>query len=157
MPFVANERADWLGYYASLPAASDSWSCVLLKAAGLQTDDALADYDTLDQLLLGTSDEADFVNYQRKPVTAITRTVQDTPNTVLLSIPNLVWTQAGSGTGGQNNDLRKAVFCYVPQTGAADTTILPLFGLDILTTTDGNDMTLRNPNGLIVVSWASAA
>ena len=45
----------------------------------------------------------------------------------------------------------------MPQTGAADTTILPLFGLDILTTTDGNDMTLRNPSGLVVVSWASAA
>lgn len=157
MPFVANERADWLGYYASLPAASDAWSLILLKEGGLATDDVLADYDTLDQLLLGTSDEADFVNYQRKPLTTITRTVRDTPNDVLLSIVDQKWTQAGSGTGGQNNVIRKAVFCYVPTTGAPDTTILPLFGLDILATTDGNDMTLRNPNGLIVVSWASAA
>jgi hypothetical protein len=157
MPFVANERADWLGYYASMPGASDSWSLVLLKEGGLPTDDVLADYDTLDQLLLGTADEADFVNYQRKPLTAITRTVQDTPNNVLLSMADQKWTQAGSGTGGQNNVLRKAVFCYVPTTGAPDTTVLPLFGLDILATTDGNDMTVRNPNGLIVVSWASAA
>lgn len=157
MPFVANERADWIGYYASLPAANDSWSLVLLKEGGLPTDDVLADYDTLADLLLGTADEATFVNYQRKPITTITRTVRDATNDVLLSVAEQKWTAAGSGTGGENNILRKAVFCYVPAAGAADTTILPLFGLDIVATTDGNDMTLRDPNGLIVVSWASAA
>lgn len=157
MPFAANEYADKIGYYATLPAASDRWDVVLLKEAGLVTDDVLADYDTLADLLLGTSDEADFVNYSRKPLTAITRLVRDVTNDVVLSIPNVVWTAAGSGTGGQNNALRKAVFCYVPATGAPDTTTLPLFGLDIVTTTDGNDMTLRNPSGLVVVSWTSAA
>jgi hypothetical protein len=157
MPFAANAHADHIGYYATMPGASDSWMVLLLKEAGLATDDVLADYDTLDQLLLGTSDEATFVNYARKPIAQVTRTVRDATNDVVLGIPEVKWTAAGSGTGGENNVLRKAVFCYVPTTGAPDTTILPLFGLDIMTTTDGNDMTLRNPNGLVVVSWAAAA
>lgn len=157
MPSIGfNAHVDRLGYYASLPDAGSSWIVVLLRSTNLENDATLADHDDLAALLLGTTDEAVFQNYERKPVVP-TRTVRDDSNSVLLGLPEIVWTQAGSSTGGQNDTVQKCLVCYKPSANALDSAILPLVATQIQATTDGNDMRLRHPNGLAVVSWVQAA
>jgi hypothetical protein len=126
-------------YYLELPAASDALVIVLVKAAGLEVDSTLADYDTLAAILAGSNDEADFTNYSRKILTSgITTTVDDTNNRVDSDIPDQTWTAAGGVT---NNTLGKFLVGYDPATGTGtDADIVPLSYHDFSATTDGNDL-----------------
>lgn len=149
---------DHIGYYATLPVQGSSWRVMLLKSTNLQPDDDLVKHRSFAAILASTNREADFANYGRKTVTAITRTVvDDAPASVRLAIPEQTWVQAGSSTGGVNNRVTKAVVGYAPTANAADSTILPLLALEIYADTDGNDLTLRNPNGIAIVSSVQAA
>ncbi len=130
-----------LGHYAELPGASDAWICMLLQSTGLVADGTLADYDDVAALLAGTTDEASFTNYVRKTITAITITLDDTNNRVLIDVPDQVWTAAG---GALNQSLGMALLAYDPDTTTGtDATLIPLLGHTIAATTDGNDLTVR--------------
>lgn len=139
-----NVSRGFVGYYAGLPAADDSLIVVLLKSSGLVSDDALADYDTLADLLAGTSDEADFTNYSRKTLASVTNTVDDTNNRRDVDAADFTYTSAGGAT---NNTIAKAVVCYKPASGSADSAIVPMTHHDLAFTTDGTDQAITLPTG----------
>lgn len=127
-------------YYAGLPAANDAVLVVLLKSAGLQADDTLNNHDTLADILAANT-ECDFTNYARKVVTAsITITEDDTNNWVSVDMPDLTWVSAG---GVANNTIGKLIICYRPDTGSADSAVVPVTYHDFATTTDGLDLTVQ--------------
>jgi hypothetical protein len=136
---VANIAKGRAAYYSTLPAANDALILILLKSTGLQSDDALMDYDTVFDMLAASNDEADFTNYlPRKAITAVTVTVDDINNRVDVDFADQTWTAAGGAT---NNTLGKAVVAYDPDTTAGtDTTLIPLTYHDFSATTDGNDL-----------------
>lgn len=127
-------------YYMELGGASDGITVILLKAAGLEADSVLADYDTVAAILGSTNDEADFTNYSpRKVVTSgITITVDDSNNRVDVDFPDQTWTAAGGTT---NNTLGKLITAYDPTTGSGtDADLVPISYHDFNATTDGNDL-----------------
>lgn len=128
-------------YYATLPAASDSLIAVVLEAAGLESDDALQDYNDLAALLAGPSNEQTTMG--RKTLANVVVNKNDSANTVSIDCDDVTWTAAtGNATG-------KLLVCYVPATGAADNTIIPLTLHDFNVTPDGTDITVQiNAAGL---------
>lgn len=134
--FVFNVVKGQIASLAALPAATDSLIVVCLKTTGLESDALLKDYANLSALLAGASDEATFTNYARKTLTSVTATVDNTNDWVDISSAGWTFTAAG---GADNTPVSKSLVCYVPSTGAADTLILPMFGLDSVFTPDGTD------------------
>jgi hypothetical protein len=134
--FVFNVAKGNIANLCALPAATDSLIVVCLKTAGLESDALLKDYANLSLLLAGASDEATFTNYVRKTLTSVTVTVDNANDWVDISSAGWTFTTAG---GADNTAVSKSLICYVPSTGAADTAILPMFGLDTVFTPDGTD------------------
>lgn len=134
-------------YYATLPAATDSLIAVVLEATGLETDDALQDYDDLAALIAGASNEQTTMG--RKTLANPTVTVNDTTNVASIDCDDITWTAAtGNATG-------KLVIGYVPSTGAADNLIIPLTLHDFSVTPDGTDITVQiNAAGLATAANA---
>ena len=153
--FSFTAQTDFLGYYASLPVGS-SFFTMLLRQAGIEADDTLIDYGDLASLLLGTSDEAIFQSYERKPVT-VTRSVRPATNDIFYTLTaSVTWEKAGSSSGGANDTVAKALTCWRPSAAAADSAIKPCWATRIVGTTDGNNMTFRLPNGLGLVDSVQA-
>jgi len=86
-----------------------------------EADEVMEDYDTVAALLAGESEEATFTNYARKTGLTATVEVDDAGDAASISIPNQAWLTAG---GAVNNSLVKLVIAV--QTGADDTTLIPL-------------------------------
>lgn len=137
-------------YYASLPAANDALVVVLLKATGLQTDDALNNHDDL-AALLAANTECDFTNYTRKTLASVSATVDDTANEVHLDASDLTYASAGGAT---NNSVGKLVIAYDPDTtGGTDASVVPISYHDCTFTTDGTDVTVQlDPAGFATVT-----
>lgn len=135
--FVFNIAKGKVAYYASLPAASDALIVVPIETTGLEADATLKDYDDLQALLAGTSNEQ--MTMGRKTVSAsVTVTVNDTTDLVDVDMPDLVWTGA---TGWAISAL---LICYDADTGAGtDANIIPLVKLDCATTPDGSNFTAQ--------------
>lgn len=138
-PIVFNIAKGSFRYYFGLPAANDGLVVLLLKSAGLVSDDALADYADVAALLAGASDEADFTNYARKVLTSgVTITQDNTNNRVDIDIPDQTWSSAG---GAANNSLGKLVVAYDPDTTTpGDAALIPLVAFDFVATTDGTNL-----------------
>ncbi|MEU3098511.1 hypothetical protein ABZ690_28095 [Streptomyces sp. NPDC006967] len=133
-------------YYASLPATNDALIAVVLEASGLESDDALQDYDSLSALLAGASTEQTTMG--RKTLTNVTVTVDDTGNEASFDADDITWTAAtGNATG-------KLVICYDPDTtGGTDADLIPLTLHDFAVTPDGTDITAQiDTDGLAVAS-----
>jgi hypothetical protein len=141
---VFNVAKGRVAYYAGLPATNDALVVVLLKATGLEADDALNNHDDLAALLAAANDEADATGYARITVTAgVTVTVDDTNNRVDIDMPDLTWTGLGGAT---NNTLGKLLVCYDPDTTTGtDSTLVPLTYHDFTATTDGTDLSAVIP------------
>lgn len=121
--------------YAMLPEANDGLVWVLLKAAGLESDAVLRDYDDLAAILAAANDEADFAGYARVAATGVTVTIDDTNDRVDVDAADPSW----SPTAAQA--LGKIVLAYDPDTtGGTDSTLVPLFMDDfaVTTTTSGS-------------------
>lgn len=134
-------------HYATLPAASDAFIAVLLKATGLEADDTLNNYDDLAAILAASNDECDFTNYARKTLTGVTVTVDDGNNRADVDVDDFTYTAAG---GAANNGVGKLVVCYdADTTGGTDANIVPVSYHDCTFTTDGTDVTVQvNAAGL---------
>lgn len=116
---------------------TDSLVVLLLKANEAEAD--LIDHDTVNSLLGAAGNtEADFTNYARKTGISETVNIDDASDETTIDAPDQTWASAGNGT---NNTLTKAVVCV--QTGADDTTLIPLTHHDFSVTTDGTDLTLE--------------
>lgn len=148
---VFNIAKGKFAYYATLPAANDALIVVLLKAAGLEADDVLNNYDDLAALLAATNDEADFTNYSRKTLASVAVNIDDTNNRTDTDAADVVYLAAGGAT---NNSVGKAIICYDPDTtGGTDSSIIPLTYHDCVFTTDGTDQTVA----LAAAGFARAA
>lgn len=117
---------------------------ILLKNTGLESDNVLADHNSVGALLSGPNDETDFTNYARVTVAGTTvpaPTVADDTNRVILTLPDQTWADAG---GTVNNTIGKVLLAYDGNTTSVDdNALVPLLAYDALINTDGNDMTIR--------------
>ncbi|QJD53958.1 hypothetical protein SEA_GALACTICA_10 [Streptomyces phage Galactica] len=134
-------------YYAGLPAADDSLVAVVLEATGLESDDALQDYDDLASLLAGASNEQ--ITMGRKTLVNVTVNVNDAANSASIDCDDITWTAAtGNATG-------KMVICYKPTASATDAQMIPLTLHDFSVTPDGTDITVQiNAAGLATAANA---
>ncbi|XMN09308.1 hypothetical protein ACK8N7_26360 [Streptomyces griseobrunneus] len=135
-------------HYAGLPLTNDALIAVVLEAAGLESDDALQDYDTLSALLAGASNEQ--VTMGRKTLTSVVVAVNDTTNTASVDAADITWTAAaGNATG-------KLLICYDPDTTTGtDADLIPLTLHDFAVTPDSTDITAQiNAAGLAVAQNA---
>lgn len=107
------------------------------------SDATLKDYDTLDDIITGASDEATNTGYARKVLTNADLSaiaVDDTNDRFDIDIPDQTWTSVQT-TGGAWS---KILVCYdADTTGGTDSSIVPLTAHDVTITPDGNDITLR--------------
>lgn len=140
-------------YFDQAATGAPDLTMRLLIAGGLQADGILADYATMSTLLAATNDEATFTGYAAKTLAAPRVSIDNTLDRVVLdntTNTTVTWSPAG---GPVNNDLRKAIVCYVPAPGTStDAQIIPLLAYDISATTDGNPLVITiNTAGLAVV------
>ncbi|MGW7198458.1 hypothetical protein [Streptomyces chryseus] len=137
-------------HYASVAQAGTGGArlvAVVLEAAGLASDDALQDYDTLAALLAGASNEQTTMG--RRALTGTIVAVDDTANEASYRADDLAWTTAtGNPTG-------KIVICFDPTGGAPDSGLIPLSLHDFAVTPDGTDVIARiHADGIAVDSNA---
>lgn len=144
-------------FYARVDAndpANSALVIVALKAAGLEADATLQDYDDLAAILAATNDEATNTNYARKVLTDADLSApvpDDTNNRFDFDIPDPVWSPGPTATGGAWG---KLLVCYDPDTAAGtDSSIIPLTHHDFAVTPDGTVITATvNPAGFFRAS-----
>lgn len=145
--FVTNVGKGRHVYYASVAQAGTGGAvltAVVLEASGLESDDALQDYDTLSALLAGASNEQTTMG--RKDLANVTVTVDDTGNDASWDADDLVWADAtGNATG-------KIVICFDPSGSTADTGLIPLTIHDFEVTPDGTTITASIDTDGVAVS-----
>jgi hypothetical protein len=111
--------------------ANSALILVVLRAAALESDALLRDYDTLSAILAGASDEATNTNYARKTLTDAdisAGTVDDTNDRVTLTYATQTWTSVAAG-----DSWAKLLVCYDSDTTAGtDANIVPVTAHDML-------------------------
>jgi hypothetical protein len=114
--------------------ANDALILVLLKSSGLVADATMRDYDTLSDVLAGTSDEADFTGYARRTLASVTVTVDDSGDVVNIDAADpAAWTNSG----GSSQAIGAALICYDNDTtGGTDANLVPMVKLDCTVTFD---------------------
>lgn len=133
---VANISKGSVGHFGTLPAANDAIIFVPLETTGLVSDATLRDYDTLDDVLAGATNEQTTIG--RKTAASVVRTVDDTNDRVDVDCADLTWTAA---TG---NAISKLAGCYDGDTtGGTDANIQPMVYLDAVATPAGGDITYQ--------------
>lgn len=129
---------------------------VVLREAGIESDDILKDYDTLSAILAGASDEATNTNYARKTLTDAdisAVTVDDTNDRVTATFSNQTYTSVGSG-----DSWRKLLVCYDADTAAGtDANITPIAAYDLLingaaVVPNGTNIVISAPNGYALIT-----
>jgi hypothetical protein len=123
-------------YYAGLPAANDSLIAVLLASSGLDSDATLRDEEDLDGIL-ATNTEASFSGYSRQTLTSVNATVDPENDWVDIDCADIQWSPTTSEAIG------KIVICYKPDTGSADTDIIPIFADDFNVTVSSGTVTYQ--------------
>ncbi|TGB13870.1 hypothetical protein [Streptomyces sp. MZ04] len=122
-------------YYAELPATNDALIAVPIETSGIVSDATMRDYDDLQALLAGASNEQTTLG--RKTLTGVTVTVDDTNDRVAVDCADITWT----ATAG--NPISAVVICYDPDTtGGTDSDLVPLTKHDVTMTPDSTDFTL---------------
>ncbi len=122
---------------AALAAANDALILVPLETTGLVADATMRDYDTLDAILAGASNEQTS-NLTRKTLASVTITTDDTNDRVDVDAADVTWIAA---TG---NAVSAVVICYDADTTAGtDANIVPLVKLDAVFTPAGGDVTIQ--------------
>ena len=129
--------------------ANAAFVIVPIETTSIEGDDTLNNYDDLAALLAAANNEQ--TNQSRKVLVAADLAAvpspDDTGNTLDLDIPDQVYTAlAGNAIG-------KFLVCFRPDTGSADSAIIPLTAHAVTLTPDGNNVTLQiNSAGF----WESA-
>ena len=132
---VFNIALGRLAHYASLPATNDALIAVPIETSGIVTDATMRDYDDLQTLLAGASNEQ--ATMGRKTLASVTVTVDDTNDRVAIDCADITWTAA---TG---NAVGALVICYDPDTTTGtDADLIPLTKHDLSLTPDGSDVTV---------------
>ncbi|QCX81242.1 hypothetical protein C9F11_38295 [Streptomyces sp. YIM 121038] len=132
---VFNQALGRVAYLASLPATNDALIAVPIETSGIVSDATMRDYDDLQTLLAGASNEQTTMG--RKTLASVTVTVDDTNDRVAVDCADITWTAA---TG---NAISAVVICYDPDTtSGTDADLIPLTKHDVSMTPDGSDFTL---------------
>lgn len=132
--FVFNNVKGRVRFYLELPATNDGLFLVIAKAANLEADDTLNNYDTLAALFAAANDECDFTGYSRKAVTPAAAAVDDANNRVDVDAPDV---SAYTNTGASAQAAGKAFLAYDPDTTVGDdTTLVPILAWDCVITFD---------------------
>src|SRR5690606_10042005 len=145
--FVFNNAKGRIRTFAELPGTNDAIVVVPLEAAGLEADSTLKDYDDLESLLAGSSNEQTTLG--RKTITTpLTVTIDDVNDWVDIDAPDQTWTStAGNAVGA-------LLWCYNPDTtNGTDADIIPLSKHGFAFTPDGTDVTaVVSASGLLRAS-----
>lgn len=144
--FVFNVARGRIAELANRVNASDPTNSalviVVLKSAGLESDDVLRDYNDLAAILAAANDEATNTGYARivlDDTDGIVVTVDDTNDRVSVDFPDQTFTSVAAAGGAWG----KAIVCYDGDTTAGtDANIVPLTGHDFVVTPDGRDIDL---------------
>ena len=119
--------------------ANAAFVIVPIETTGIEGDDTLNNYDDLATLLAAASNEQ--TNQARKVLTdtelAAVPAPDDTNNRLDLDIPDQTYTALGG------NAIGKFLVCFRPDTGSADSAIIPLTAHAVTLTPDGNDVVLQ--------------
>lgn len=138
VPNIAKGRvAELYNRVESNDPANSAIILVPLETTGLVSDATLMDYDTLDALLAGATNEQTTMG--RKTLTdadlAAFPAPDDTNDRMECSLPTTTWAAA---TG---NPISKIAVCYDNDTtGGTDTSIIPLTIMDFVVTPSGVDI-----------------
>jgi len=125
---IPNIAKGKIAYYGGLPAANDALIWVLFS--GTETDDNIRDADNLTAVIATALDEATFAGYARVTATAVTVTVDDANNWVLIDCADPSW----SPTAAQA--LTRIGLFYDPDTTTGtDADLIPIFIDDFALTT----------------------
>lgn len=127
--------------------ANSALVLVVLEATGLVSDATMIDYDTLNDIIAGASNEQTTMG--RKTLTdsdlsGFAPSVIDASDWALVDIPDVTWAGAtGNGTG-------KLIVCYDSDTtGGTDANIVPLTYHDFVETPTGSDIVAQiNASGI---------
>ncbi len=132
--------AEYYNRVDSNDPANSALVIVALKAAGLEAQSALEDYDDLSTLLAAANDEATNTGYARKVLTDADLAAlapDDTNNRMDADFADQTWS-AVQTTGGAWGAL---LVCYDSDTTAGtDANIIPLTHHDFAVTPDGSDI-----------------
>lgn len=147
--FVFNVALGRHVHYASLPGASDGLVAILLEATGIEDDDTLRAYDTVEALLAGDSTEQTTMG--RKTLANVTVTVDDDSNEASWTCDNLTYTAASGNAVG------KLIVAYDPDTTSGDDgDLIPLTAHDLDLTPDGNSVEIQVDSDGVAVAEPQA-
>lgn len=112
---------------------------ILLAADDLVDDDTMQDYETVAEILAGTSNELTGTGYSRRVLSGVSVSVDNTTNRAAVSVDEETYTITGSSPKAG-----KAIVAYDPDTESGDDSdLIPLLGLDCeVTFPDGIEVTL---------------
>lgn len=134
--FVFNIAKGQVGYYATLPAASDALILIPLETSGLEADSVLIDKDDFAAVVSGTTNEQTTAG--RKTLASVTSAVDDTNDRWNADAADVTYTAVAA-----SNAISKWVICYDADTGAGtDANLIPLTAHDLAWTPDGNNFTI---------------
>lgn len=136
MSFIFNIAKGKVNYYSGLPGSTDSFILVPLELTGLEAESTMIDYDTLADVLAGSSNEQTTVG--RLTLTP-TSNVDDTNNWGWSDFADTAFV-AASG-----NPIGALLVCYSPASGSADSAIIPLTKHDYVVTPNGGDIAVLVP------------
>jgi hypothetical protein len=135
---VANISKGRVAAYAAIvQGASGSVVAIPLLTSGIVADDALMDYDTVEDLLAGATNEN--TTMTRKTLSSVTVTVNDTTNVASVDAADPSWTSGQMGGGA----ISKLCLAYSPAGAVDDGDLIPLVYLDASVTPDGNAWTYQ--------------
>lgn len=133
--FVFNQG---LGKVAEKAADGATLKLLILKNAA--ADSVLKDLDDVAAILAnGSTDEADFTNYARATLASVTVTVDDANDRTEVDAADVVFSSAG---GASNNTISAGKAVIYEDVDTTDANAIPLVSLDVVFTTDGNDVTI---------------
>jgi hypothetical protein len=130
---------------------------VVIRAAAIEADTTLKDYDTLGAILAAANDEATNSGYARKTWTdadLVAYTVDDANDRIQLFLP----TPITFATIGSGDIWAKLLVCYDSDTtSGTDTNIIPVTAHDLLyqgsyVVPNGSNITITNTNGFTICS-----
>jgi hypothetical protein len=158
MAYIATYALGSIGYlWQQAQDTAADIGIMLLKSAGLEPEDTLADYQTVAALLAGSNDEASFPGYVRKTFPDPVQTVDTATNRLILTTgaaPPVVLTWPAAPAG---DVLGKVIFYYDPAPGSStDAQKTHLWGGTINIVTDGGQPTVTIPPGGIATARNAA-
>ncbi|MEO1527991.1 MAG: hypothetical protein AAFX06_21375 [Planctomycetota bacterium] len=131
------------GRLAEIVRTGGTLGLLLLKAA--DADAILQDLTSIADILAnGNTEEADFTNYGRQTLSALSQLQDQANDKTLVDANDVVFASAGGAT---NNNLTDAVIFHTPTGVTDDSGRIPILQLDTVVTTDGNNLTIQFASG----------